>query len=110
MPGRQLLIFVWFFNVVVFWAFAVTLYLHFHQAKVLGRADAVLVGIVLIQFLLYFCFMVFPFITAWPASRWFRESSRKCRQTQSRKPSSRPALVVAVFRGKHGVGAGRVPD
>jgi signal transduction histidine kinase len=62
-----------FFQVVLLWAFAITLYIHFQRARTVGRADAALVGLVLLQVLLYLCFFLIPALTRWPAWQWFRE-------------------------------------
>ena len=73
LPSRQLQAFCTFFLVVYLWANVVTLYLHCRRVSVLGWQDALLIGLVLVQVLLYLSFSVIPGLTNRPAWRWMRE-------------------------------------
>jgi len=91
MPGKQLQGFILFFHGVVVLAFAITLYWHWHQTRVLGRAEAALVLLVLLQIFLYACFVVFPGCVGWVGGRWLRDLLRNAADSgwNKRLPDSR---------------------
>ena len=58
--------------VIILLALGLTLYSHWGHAKGMhGWADAALIGLVVIQALLYSFFTVLPTLTRWPAWPWF---------------------------------------
>ena len=61
-------------HVIILVALGLTLYSHWdHDSAMHGRADAVLVGLVAVQVLLYLFFFALPTLIRWPAWPWFRE-------------------------------------
>jgi signal transduction histidine kinase len=63
-------------HVIILTALGLTLYSHWgHDSAMHGRADAVLVGLVAVQVLLYLFFFALPTLIRWPAWPWFRGGS-----------------------------------
>jgi len=73
LPGSQYRGFYMFIHVLILVALGLTLYSHWgHDSAMHGRADVVLIGLVVIQVLLLLFFFVLPTLTRWPAWPWFR--------------------------------------
>ncbi|MGA2179230.1 MAG: sensor histidine kinase [Verrucomicrobiota bacterium] len=72
LPGSQYRGFYLFAYVIILLALGLTLYSHWgHITGMHGWADAALIGLVVIQALLYLFFTVLPTLTRWPAWPWF---------------------------------------
>jgi len=72
LPGSQYRGFYLFVHVMILVALGLTLYTHWgHDTAMHGWADAVLVGLVVIQVLLYAFFFALPTLSRWPAWPWF---------------------------------------
>ena len=74
LPGGQYRGFYLFIHVIIFVALTLTLYSHWgHATGMHGWADAALVGLVVIQVLLYLFFFALPTLIRWPAWPWFQD-------------------------------------
>jgi signal transduction histidine kinase len=73
LPARQFQGFLLFFHVAFLGILGLTLFTHLHRAKELGWPAFTLVGLVLLQVLLYLCFFGIPSLAEnSPAWKWFR--------------------------------------
>jgi signal transduction histidine kinase len=74
LPGSQYQKLYLLAHAMIFVALGLTLYTHWgHDTAMHGWADTALVGLVVIQVLLYLFFFGFPTLIRWPAWPWFQD-------------------------------------